>query len=63
MKIVVIALVAVGVAVGLGACNEGAEPAAPSTKVVDSATAAAPDTIKAISIDSVVRKGSGDTVK
>jgi hypothetical protein len=63
MKIVVIALVAVGVAVGLGGCNDGAGPSAPSTKAVDSATAAAPDTIKVIPMDSVVRKGSGDTVK
>ncbi|HTR28661.1 MAG TPA: hypothetical protein VMH27_05295 [Puia sp.] len=40
---------------GLAACNNGAQPAAPSTKAVDSAAAAAPDTIKAISPDSLKR--------
>jgi hypothetical protein len=38
--------------IGLAACNNNAEPAAPSTKRVDSVVAAAPDTIKAISLDS-----------
>ncbi|HEV3413710.1 MAG TPA: hypothetical protein VG101_14620 [Puia sp.] len=42
--------------VGLAACNSNSMgPAAPSTKRVDSAVSAAPDTIKAISIDSVKR--------
>jgi hypothetical protein len=40
---------------GLAACNDGAAPAAPSTKRIDSVVAAAPDTIKAISVDSVKR--------
>jgi hypothetical protein len=40
---------------GMAACNNSAESAAPSTKAVDSATAAAPDTIKAISLDSLKR--------
>jgi hypothetical protein len=37
---------------GLTACNDGAGSAAPSTKVVDSAAAAAPDTIKAMPVNS-----------
>jgi hypothetical protein len=40
---------------GLAACNNSPEPATPSTKAVDSAAAAAPDTIKAISLDSLQR--------
>jgi hypothetical protein len=40
---------------GLAACNNGAGPAAPSTRVVDSVVRAAPDTIKAIAVDSVKR--------
>jgi len=40
--------------VGLAACNNP-QPAAPSTKRVDSVVAAAADTIKAISVDSVKR--------
>lgn len=48
---------------GLAACNDGAGPAAPSTKRVDSVVAAAPDTIKAGPVDSGVRRGPGDTVK
>jgi hypothetical protein len=56
MKIFVIVLfVAAGCAVGLAACNNNPEPAVPSVKRVDSAVAAAPDTIKAISMDSVRR--------
>jgi hypothetical protein len=51
MKIVVIVLALVG----LTACNNQAEPSPPSTKVVDSALKTAPDTIKAISVDSVKR--------
>ena len=53
MKIVVI-LVAVA---ALAGCNNNAEVPAPvpSTKLVDSAAAAAPDTIKAIAVDSVRR--------
>jgi len=50
-------------AAALAACNDGSGPAVPSTKRVDSAVAAAPDTIKAISQDSVAQKGRGDTVK
>jgi hypothetical protein len=57
MKIVVIGLVAAICAVGLAACNNSPEPAVPSVKRVDSAVAAAPDTIKAISVDSVAEKG------
>jgi hypothetical protein len=60
MKIVVIALVAMGFAVGLVACNDHPKPAAPAMKHIDSAVAAAPDTIKAISVDSAVRTGPGD---
>jgi hypothetical protein len=42
--------------VGLEAChNNPTEPAAPSMKRVDSAVAAAPDTIKAVPVDSVRR--------
>jgi hypothetical protein len=52
MRIIVI-LLAVAV---LAACNNNPEPAVPSTKAVDSATAAAPDTIKAIFPDSVRRR-------
>jgi hypothetical protein len=40
--------------IGLAACNNS-EPAAPSTKHVDSVVAAAPDTIKAMPVDSVKR--------
>ena len=46
--------------IGLAACNNNAETAAPSTKRVDSVIAAAPDTIKAISVDSA---GGVDSVK
>jgi hypothetical protein len=42
-------------AVGLAACHDGAGPAAPSARAVDSVVRAAPDTIKAISVDSVKR--------
>jgi|HubBroStandDraft_2_1064218.scaffolds.fasta_scaffold101199_2 hypothetical protein len=63
MKTVVIVLMAaVGCAGSLTACNNDAEPAAPSTKRVDSVVAAAPDTIKAISVDSGVRRDA-DTAK
>ncbi|HXB34267.1 MAG TPA: hypothetical protein VNV35_12630 [Puia sp.] len=56
MKIVVIVLAgALGGAGILAACNNSPEPAALSTKRVDSVVAAAPDTIKAISLDSVKR--------
>jgi hypothetical protein len=40
---------------GLAGCDNSAGSTAPSTKAVDSATAAAPDTIKAISLDSLKR--------
>jgi hypothetical protein len=64
MKIgVIVLVVAAGFAGGLAACNNSPEPAAPSVKRVDSAVAAAPDTIKAISVDSGVRKGVDETVK
>jgi hypothetical protein len=59
----IVLLVMMGGAACLAGCNNNPEPAAPSTKAVDSATAAAADTIKPISIDSEVRKGPGDTVK
>jgi len=51
MRIFLIVLAVIGSA----ACNNNAEPAAPSTKRVDSVVAAAPDTIKAIILDSVKR--------
>jgi hypothetical protein len=52
MKILLIVLVAAG----LAACNDGAGPAGPSTRAVDSVVRVAPDTIKAISVDSVKYK-------
>jgi hypothetical protein len=56
MRFFLIVLVAsLGCAVGLAACDNHPEPAAPATKRVDSVIAAAPDTIKAISVDSVKR--------
>jgi hypothetical protein len=55
MKILFVVLLAAGVALCLPACNNSSVPAAPSTKSVDSAMAAAPDTIKAISVDSMKR--------
>jgi hypothetical protein len=56
MRVLLIVLVAaLGGAGSLAACNNQAETAAPSTKRVDSVVAAAPDTIKAISLDSVKR--------
>ena len=59
MLLIVVALA------GLAACNDGSGSgsAAPSTKRVDSAVAAAPDTIKAMAVDSGVRRGRGDTVR
>ena len=64
MKIVVIILVgALGGAGSLAACNNSPEPTALSTKRVDSVVAAAPDTIKAGPVDSMVRKGPRDTLK
>jgi hypothetical protein len=51
MKIFLLLLVMAG----LAACNNRPEAAAPSTKRVDSVVAAAPDTIKPISVDSVKR--------
>jgi hypothetical protein len=68
MRFFLIVLVAaLGCAGGLAACNDhSSEPAAPSMKRVDSVVAAAPDTIKAISVDSSVRKGRPnpmDTIK
>jgi hypothetical protein len=51
MKIFLIVLAMVA----LASCSNQAEPSAPSTKVVDSALKSAPDTIKAISLDSVKR--------
>jgi hypothetical protein len=42
--------------VGLGACNNNTpEPVAPSIKRVDSAVAAASDTIQAVPVDSIRR--------
>jgi hypothetical protein len=49
MKIAV-CLIAVA---SLAACNNNAAVPAPSTKTVDSAAAAAPDTIKPMAVDSV----------
>ena len=43
---------------GCGACHRADRAAVPSTKAVDSAAAAAPDTIKALPVDSVEREGS-----
>lgn len=57
MSLIVVALA------GLAACNDRSGSVAPSTKRVDSAVAAAPDTIKAIPVDSGVRRGPGDTVR
>jgi hypothetical protein len=42
--------------IGLAACNNHPAAAAPSTNRVDSVVAAAPDTIKPVSVDSGVRK-------
>jgi hypothetical protein len=56
MRITLILLLAAMYCVAcLAACNNNPEPAAPSTKAVDSAAAAAPDTIKPIPIDSIKR--------
>jgi hypothetical protein len=59
----IVLLVVMGCAACLAACNNNSGSMAPSTMAVDSALRAAPDTIKAGSLDSVVRKGPGDTVK
>jgi hypothetical protein len=55
MKILFLVLLTAAIVLYLPACNNNPEPAVPSTKPVDSAMAAAPDTIKAISVDSVKR--------
>ena len=53
MRITLIFLLAgMGCAVCLAACNNNPEPSVLSTKAVDSAMAAAPDTIKAMPVDS-----------
>ena len=57
MKIFLIVLAAV---VSVAACNDRGEGSSSSVRSVDSATAAAPDTIKPISLDSVARR---DTVR
>jgi hypothetical protein len=60
MKIFIIVLL---VMTSMLACSNRPGAPAPSIKAVDSATAAAPDTIKAGSVDSMVRKDPRDTVK
>jgi hypothetical protein len=49
-------LLAGALACGLAACNNNAGPAASSTKRVDSVVAAAPDTIRPISLDSIRKR-------
>jgi uncharacterized lipoprotein NlpE involved in copper resistance len=59
MKMVIIALVGVTVGVVGIACNNNNSAAGTSqVKSVDSAAAAAPDTIKTIALDSAVRRDS-----
>ena len=58
MKFLIILLVVVGSV----ACSGGSAPAAPSVKHVDSAVSVAPDTIKALPLDSP-GGAAADTVK
>jgi hypothetical protein len=52
-------MIVLAVAIVLVACNNSSVESSAATKSVDSATKAAPDTIKPIVLDSAVRSDSG----